>query len=97
MNNIKNSFLEDEIFGTSSDSINTLEVQNYQDEIEGDIEDDFIDNTQDKKSQIISTNIICDGKGFKELIESQQNGIDSTPPDFSKYIFDNWRISENEF
>ena len=44
MNNIKNSFLEDEIFGTSSDSINTLEVQNYQDEIEGDIEDDFIDN-----------------------------------------------------
>ena len=61
MNNIKNSFLEDEIFGTSSDSINTLEVQNYQDEIEGDIEDDFIDNTQDKKSQIISTNIICDG------------------------------------
>ena len=93
MNNIRNSFLEDELFGTSSDSINTLEVQNYQE----DIEEDFVTDTQDKKSQIISTNIICDGKGFKELIESQQNGIDSPPPDFSMYKFNNWRITENEF
>lgn len=80
--------IEDEIFGTSSDSINTL----YQNEIE----ENFGDDTKDKKSQVISTNIICDGSGFKELIENQQKEIEPLP-DFSKYIFNNWRISENEF
>ncbi len=93
MNNIKNSFLEDEIFGTSVDSTNTLEELNYKDVINEDIEDNFDDTTQNKKMEIISTNIICDGRGFKELIENQQNGVDS-PPDFSQYKSNNFKVTE---
>lgn len=77
--------IEDEIFG---------ETQQPKPSINEELEDnsDFIE--EQNKLEIVNTNIVCDGSGFQDMINDNKSG---PPPNFSKYKFNNFRVTDNEY
>lgn len=94
MNNNTNISFEDDIFADDvSDSTEDSQNNIAQREME-DLETLEI-NLENKKMEVISTDIICDGSGFQNIIE--KNHTTEPPPNFSEYKFNNFRVSDNEY
>ncbi len=99
MNYNDNSILfEDDIFANETkNSIDTSKSNILQREVE-EIEElenkSYAINLIKKKMEILPTDIVCDGKGFQNIIEGNDS---NSPPNFSEYEFNNFRVSNNEY
>lgn len=94
MNNYTDISFEDYIMADeikdSTKNSNDYIVQKEMEDLEN-----LDENIEKQKMEVLSTDIICDGSGFQNLIEK----IDTSKPapDFSKYKFNNFRVSDNEY
>lgn len=88
MHDLNDTFLEDQIFGNNEQSNKDFEDAVSQNEIE-EINSIY---TKERKLEIINTNIVCDGRGFEEFFKDK---IDNFIPNFSKYNFNNFKITNN--
>jgi hypothetical protein len=92
--NFESILFEDDIFAKEmSDSTEDSQNNIVQREME-DLETLDV-NLENQKMEVISTDIICDGTGFQNLI--QEDDTSESPPSFSKYKFNNFRVSDNEY
>jgi len=86
---IENELFEDDIFGNKEQETNKSKKHIIEDEIN---DSDQYDSKQ--KIAISITDILCDGgKGLAELVKD----VKYDEPDFSKYKFNNFRVSDNEY
>lgn len=88
MKDINDTFLEDQIFGNNEQYNKDFEDAVSQNEIE---EINSIYH-KEKKLEIINTNIVCDGRDFEEFFKDK---IDNFITNFSKYNFNNFKITNN--
>lgn len=82
MKNFDNKFIENQIFGDTIRNIISRE-----DLKESDDSFEVNDNIE-----ITNTNIVCNGKGFKNILQEK---VDNENPDFSTYLFNNFKIIDN--
>ncbi len=89
---------EDDIFADeikdSTKNSNDNMVQREMEDLEN-LDENLNVNIEKQKMEVLSTDIICDGSGFQNLIEKDDTL--EPPPDFSKYKFNNFRVSDNEY
>ncbi|WP_122893445.1 primase-helicase family protein [Arcobacter peruensis] len=90
MENLDNNFFETQIFGDDEKSTGNNEGVVPQETIIK--TDDIFD--KNKELKITNTNIICDGNGFQDMLG---DGKSDSAPDFTKYKFNNFRVSDNEY
>jgi hypothetical protein len=91
--NIHSSF-EDDIF-TNDVNDTTKGSQNNITKREREDLENLDENLEKQKMEIVLTDIICDGNALQNLIESED--ISEAPSDFSKYKFNNFIVSDNEY
>lgn len=87
MDNYINISFEDDIF---ADVDNDNTVQREREDLEN-LDENLNINLEKQKMEVFQTNIICDGSGFQNLIKKDEG------PDFSKYKFNNFRVSDNKY
>ncbi|PHO11347.1 hypothetical protein CPG38_13485 [Malaciobacter marinus] len=94
MNNYINVSFEDDIFAdldndyTKNSNENT--VQREREDVDN-LDENLNINLEKQKMEVFQTYIICDGSGFQNLIEKDE------VQNFSKYKFNNFRVSDNEY
>ena len=95
---LENDIFGDDIFADevedSAENTNSKIVQMETEDLENSDEDISI-NEEKQKMEVLTTNIVCDGGGFLNLIEEDDES--DSPPDFSKYESNNFRVSDNEY